>query len=127
GSLRNGPESARRRPGDWERLDPVDERRQQPRGLFGRDDIGYLAVQFLEHHPDLATSQVGAQAEVRTTATEADMRIGVAGYVEHPWVRKLRLVAIGRAVPQRGLVAGGHLGPVELDVMCEGASHVDHR
>ncbi len=42
--LRNEPESPRRRPGDGQRLDAVDERRQQPCGLLGGDDIGYLAL-----------------------------------------------------------------------------------
>src|SRR3984957_10519222 len=92
---RDRPESAGRRPRDRQRFDAVDERRQQPGGLAGRDDIGYFAVQFFEHDPDFPASQVGAQAEVRAASTEADMRVGITGHVEHPRVGELRLVAIG--------------------------------
>lgn len=55
----------------------MDELRQQPRGLVRRDDVGDLAAQFVEDHPDFATSQVGAQAEMRAPAAEAEMGIGV--------------------------------------------------
>src|SRR6201993_5596902 len=76
--------TARGSPGDRQPLDAVDELRQQPRGFLDRDDVGYLAAQFVEHDPDLTTSQVGAQAEMGTPAAEAEMRIGVARHVKSP-------------------------------------------
>src|ERR1700742_899579 len=82
-------ESGRRGPPDRQRFDAVDEWRQQSSGLAGRDDIGYFAVQFFEHDPDLAAGQIGAQAEVRAAPAEADVRVGITGYVEHPRVGEL--------------------------------------
>lgn len=71
------PRATAGRPGHRQRFDAVDELRQQPRGLVRRHDIGDLAAQFVEDDADLTTSQVGAQAEMRTAAAEAEMRIGV--------------------------------------------------
>src|ERR1700759_2721613 len=65
------PGSAGRCPRDRQRFDAVNERREQPGGLAGRDDIGYFAVQFFEHDPDFAAGQGGAQAEGRAPAAEA--------------------------------------------------------
>ena len=42
-------------------------RRAQDRRLLHRNDIGSLAVQFLEQHPDLAFGEIGAKA-VRVTS-----------------------------------------------------------
>ena len=66
-------------PGHRQPLDPVDERRQQPRRFFRRRDVGHLAVQLLERDADLAAGEVGAEAEVRAATTEAGMGIRTCG------------------------------------------------
>src|SRR6516225_8197754 len=81
--------TARGSPGDRQPLDAVDELRQQSCGFLDRDDVGYLAPQFVEDDPDLTTGQVGAQAEMGTSAAEAKMRIRVAGHVESPRIGEL--------------------------------------
>src|SRR5919197_367106 len=101
--FRTGPRatnSARWCPGHRQPLDAVDERRQQPRRLLGRLDVGHLAAQLLEQHADLAASQVRAKAEMRTATAEAGMRIRRAADVKRPRVGKLLLVTVGGAVPQ---------------------------
>src|ERR1700761_2012039 len=96
-------------PGDRQALDAVDELRQQQRRFFGGDDVWYLVAQFIEEHPDLATGQICAEAEMRTATTESPMRIRGARHVELPGVAERRLVTVGRVVEQRDLVAGRHL------------------
>src|SRR5437763_15130543 len=81
--------SPRGRPGDRQPLDAVDELRQQPGRFVDRDDVGYLAAQFVEDDPDLAAGQVGAQAEMGAAAAEAQVRMGIARHVEHPRVGEL--------------------------------------
>src|ERR1700758_5150493 len=81
--------TARGSPGDRQPLDAVDELRQQPRGFLDRDDVGDLAAQFVEGDPDLATSQVGAQAEMGTAPAEAEMRVGVTCHVKSPRIGEL--------------------------------------
>ena len=63
-------------------LDAVDEVRPQPVRLAGARMSGSAAEQLAEHHGDLAAGQVGAEAEVRARAAEADVGVGVAGDVE---------------------------------------------
>ena len=106
----------RRGPSDGQPLDAVDERRHQPVRFFGRGDVGNLTVQFLERHGDLAASQVGAEAEMRAAATEADVRIGMAPHIEGPRIGELGFVAVRRVVPQRNLVARSQFRAAELEV-----------
>ena len=56
-------------------LDAVDEGRLEPVGLARGVDVGEHPEQLLEQHPDLAAGEVGAEAEVRAAAAEADVLV----------------------------------------------------
>src|ERR1700748_844276 len=56
--------SPRGSPGHRQGLDAMKELREQSRRFAGHRDVGDFAAQFVEDAPDLATSQVGAQAEM---------------------------------------------------------------
>ena len=79
--------------------------------------------ELLEHDPDLHTGQVGAEAEVRAAAAEADVFVGGAQDVEAERVVEHVFVAVGRDVPDADLVARRHgLAPqhgVPSDVAAE--------
>ena len=101
-----------------------DSRRE---GSSVASNVGHLAVQFLERHADLAAGQVGAEAEVCAAAAEAGVWIRCPADIESPRIGELVLIAVGRAVPQRRLVAGRHLHAAQLAVLGQRAPHVDHR
>ena len=63
-------------------LMPLMKPRAQAVGLADRADVGQAAQQLAEHHRDLAAGEVGAQAEVRARAAEADVVVGRAPEVE---------------------------------------------
>src|ERR1700709_2337282 len=63
--------SGRGSPSDRQALDAVNELRQQSRWFAGHGDVGDFTSQFIEDDPDLTTSQVGPQTEMRASAAEA--------------------------------------------------------
>ena len=71
--------------------------------------------------------QVGAEAEVRAAAAERDVRVRVAGDVEHERVVPHLLVAVGRDVPDDDPVARLDLPAADLGVDGRGAAEVQHR
>ena len=88
---------------------------------------GSRAEQLLEHHPDLAAGEVGAEAEVRTAGAEPDVLVRRAGDVEAERVGELALVAVGRVVEHHDLLALLDLLPADLGVPRRGAAEVDDR
>src|SRR3954453_20566184 len=83
---------AARRELDRQVLDAVDERRAQLCRLAGDADVGEALEQLAEHHRDLAPREVRPEAEVRSRATEADVRVGRTTDVEVERIRERRLV-----------------------------------
>ena len=51
-------------------------------GESDRGDVGNAPGQLVEDRLDLEPGEVGAEAEVRTPAAEAEVRVGVAADVE---------------------------------------------
>ena len=88
---------------------------------------GTRREQLAEHHGDLAAGEVGAEAEVRPGAAEADVGVGRAAHVERVRVGEVRRVAVGGAVEQHHLVARPHRLAAEHGVDRERAAHEDHR
>lgn len=107
-------------------LDAVDEVARQVVRLTHRE-VGQAHEQLPEQGRELHARQVAAQAEVRTTATEADVRVGGAGDVEALRVVERRLVLVARPVEQRHLVAGPDLLAADLGVDARGAPERHHR
>ena len=66
---------------------------------------GSRPQQLLEHHPDLAAGEVGAEAEVRAAGAEADVLVRRARDVEAERVGERALVAVGRVVADHDLLA----------------------
>src|SRR5215217_5588644 len=108
-------------------FDAVDEGGVQSIRLLGRDEVGQLPVEFFEGDGDLAAGEVGAEAEVCASATEADMRIRMAANVEPPRIGELRLVSVGRSIPERDLVTRSHCDAAQFDIARGRATHVGHR
>ena len=77
----------------------------QPVRLADGPDVGHPPEQLPEHHGDLAAGQVGAEAEVRARAAEAEVVVRRAADVEAERVVEDGLVAVGRGVPEHDLVA----------------------
>ena len=77
--------------------------------------------------PQFGPGQVGAQAEVRAAATETEVRVGRAGDVELSGAVEHRLVAVGRAVEQRHLLAGLDLRAGQFGVDGRMPGEVQHR
>ena len=71
--------SFKRPPADGQPLDAVHESGAQQGRFCGRDDVGNLAMQFLVGEPDLATCEVGAEAEVGATPAVSELRVRAAG------------------------------------------------
>ena len=71
-------------PRNRQALDAVNELRQQSRWFAGHGDVRDFAAQFVEDDSDLTTSQVGPQTEMRASAAEAQMRVGVARDIKSP-------------------------------------------
>ena len=68
--------------GDREPLDAVEPSRPKPLRLRQFRDVRDLVGDLVEDQLDLHAGQVGADAEVRAVAAEAEMRVGVAQDVE---------------------------------------------
>ena len=80
-------------------------------------DVGQAGQELAEHHRQLPTGEVGAQAEVRARAAEADVGVRVAADVERLGVVELARVAVGRAVEQHDLVALVEVVPRQRQVV----------
>src|SRR5258707_13097582 len=76
-------------------LYPVDEAGAQAIRLGGCADVGYPVQQLAQHHGDLPAGQVRAAAKVRSSATEAVVRVRRTGDDEPELERDNRLVACG--------------------------------
>ena len=63
----------------------MNELRQQSCGFLRRDDVGYLAAQFIERDSNLPTGQVGAETEMGTAAEGRMARVR-AFDVEAVWI-----------------------------------------
>ena len=57
-------------------LDAVDEVRPQPPRFAGKLDVGYPVRQGAEKHPQFQAGEVAPEAEMRSAAAEANMRVG---------------------------------------------------
>src|SRR6266571_6764362 len=86
-------------------LDPSDEVRAEALWLAHKLDVRQPPDDLLEHHLDLKSRQVGAQAEVGAARPKGDVRVRIAGDVEHIAVGEVVLVAVRRAVIDAHLVA----------------------
>src|SRR5439155_19196006 len=115
-----------RRELDAHPLDAVDEGRLQHVGRAGHVDVRQTVEQLLEHHPDLAAREVGAEAEVRPSRPEADVIVRRPRHVEAVRVVPEPLVPVRGVVPENHLVARADLLPAHLDVARGGAAEVDH-
>ena len=73
--------------------------------VAGDLDVGQAGEQLAEHHRQLAAGEVGAEAEVRARAAEADVGVRVAAHVEALGVVEHPGVAVGGAVEEDELVA----------------------
>src|SRR3954469_7497265 len=102
-----------------------DEVGGQPRWFAGRLDVGEAAQDLAEDGLNLHARDVGAQAEVRASATEGDVVVRRTTDVETRGVGKSVLITVGRAVVHDDLVACFDLLAPELDVAGGAAPHVD--
>src|SRR5581483_645973 len=89
-------------------------------------DLRGRGQQLFEEHPALEAGKVGAEAEVFGDA-EGQMRVGIAADVEALWVGEHVLVAVGRRIEHRHLLARGDLGTRELGVLCRRPPEVMER
>src|SRR5918997_4519079 len=108
-------------------LHAVEPTGAQAPGLLKLADVRHPIGDRLEDEVDLQASEVGAQAEVRAAATEAEMRVGAAGDVEALRLVEDLLVEVGRAVEQAQPLPGQDLLSPKDCVHLGGALEDGHR
>src|ERR1700740_1608450 len=96
-------------------LDPVDETALQVRGLAELDSP-QPGQQLTEEVAQLRSGQLVAQAEMRSTATETEMRVGRSCHIERVRRVERAVVAVRRTIEQPELVPGLDLGSGNLGV-----------
>src|SRR5438477_4791054 len=95
-----------RREADGQVLDAADQRdthRIERHRITDDLDVGKARQQLPERDRDLAASEVRAEAKVRSRPPEADMGVGIAGYVEAFGIVEHARVTVGDAVEQHDL------------------------
>src|SRR5262249_24177537 len=105
-------------------LDAVDEDHMQPLDGAGQLHVGQDAAQLIEHAVDLEPGEVGADAEVRTAATEGDVVVRTAVDVEDVGIRELVGVPVRSRVPERDFVSVLDGDTSDLGVPGGGAAEV---
>ena len=108
-------------------LDPADEVRLQPLHRTVEPELGQLLDERFEQADRLQPGEVGAEAEVRATGPERDVRIGLARDVQLVRAVKDAFIPVGRGVPEQDLLAGRDRLTTDLRVSSEGAGEVRHR
>src|SRR5690242_12566463 len=80
-----------------QRLDPVDEVRDEPAGRPGEGQAAAGRAHLLVEHPELEPGEVGAEADVRPVA-EGDVRVRGPSEVQSVRVGEHALVVVGGGV-----------------------------
>src|SRR5882757_6978494 len=78
-----------------------------------------------EHHLQFEPGQIRAETEMLADA-ERDVLIGITGDVEGIRITEDALIAIGRWIEQRKVVAGANLLSAELDIFSRLAGELNH-
>src|SRR5688572_6002441 len=119
--------ASRRGAADGQLLDPVDEVRPEATHRSRRSKPRHPSEQLLEHDARFESRQARTETEVRSAGTEGNVVVRVALDVELVRSFERSIVAIGRRVPHRDLVARADLLATELRVGSRRAPEVHHR